>query len=118
MYLRIYILNLCQSLGKVTKILDNVTISKTPNNFTLGDLSKYKFLFFESITLDLSTILTSNMIPKEIYLTGKLFSNIFFNYVSSYVQIRYQCVNTTEINAYIDTTEGFPSVLFSVYGIE
>ena len=49
---------------------------------------------------------------------GKLFCNIFYNDAASYVQIRYQCVNTTDINAYIDINQGFPSVLLSIYGIE
>lgn len=104
--------------GRVTKILDHVTISTSSKQFTLGDLSKYKFLFFESSTTDHTIYLTSNLIPKEIYLMGKLISNIFFNDPSSYAQIRYQCVHNTKINVYIDVAEGFSELGFSVYGIE
>lgn len=104
--------------GRVTKILDHVTISTSSKQFTLGDLSKYKFLFFYSSTTEHSIYLTSNLIPKEIYLMGKLISNIFFNNPSSYAQIRYQCVHTTKINVYIDVAEGFSTLGFSVYGIE
>lgn len=106
------------NFGRVTKILDHVAISTSSKQFTLGDLSKYKFLFFESSTLNNSTCLTSNLIPKEIYLMGKLISNIFFNDPSSYAQIRYQCVHATKINAYIDIAAGFSTLGFSVYGIE
>ena len=104
--------------GRVTKILDHVTISTSSKQFTLGDLSKYKFLFFESSTTDHTIYLTSNLIPTEIYLMGKLISDVFFNDPSSYAQIRYQCVHTTKINAYIDIAAGFSTLGFSVYGIE